>query len=389
LIGTTELAIQAAIDYAANVGGGVVEIGSGVYDIRTSVKLRSGVHLVGTSGGGGTVFRKAPEASYPLANDADLHESEFRIRESGAFRPGQTVTIRSDKVNWFGVTVATVVREAEGVYSLDRPIESTVWVRDRAVVLSNFPVIWADVCSGAGVRHIEIDGNKAANSFVEGCRNGGIYLYRSSDVVIEHCTVRDYNGDGISYQRCEDIVVRRCSVLDNGGKGIHPGGGNERTRIEENTIRGNAMDGIFLCWRVRNSVVEGNDSSENGLSGFSVGHKDTHNVIANNRFARNRAHGIYFRHDLEPASANYNRFEGNVLVDNGSPEKGYVGIRIDGNAHDIDFVNNAVLYEHVPESFKDQTVGLHADESVRNVRLSGNRFEGCAVENRAAEANAS
>src|SRR3712207_324112 len=60
LLGTDNRALQAAVDYVAGLGGGVVEIGPGEYVMRDSLHLRSFVTVRGTPGK--TVLRKADGA---------------------------------------------------------------------------------------------------------------------------------------------------------------------------------------------------------------------------------------------------------------------------------------------------------------------------------------
>src|SRR5688572_21148889 len=48
--GRDQRALQAAVDYISNLGGGTVEIGAGRYTLRHPLNLRSNVHLVGVPG---------------------------------------------------------------------------------------------------------------------------------------------------------------------------------------------------------------------------------------------------------------------------------------------------------------------------------------------------
>src|SRR5690606_15855100 len=136
-------------------------------------------------------------------------------------------------------------------------------------------------------------------------------------------------------------------------------------------------DGIFLCWRVTDSVVEHCDSSGNGMSGLSIGHKDTHNVIRCNRFNDNAYYGVFFRNEPDPMGANYNVVEKNIIKDNGSEQMGYVGIRLRGGTKEVDLIENVITFERAP---LNQTIGVCAEEHTRDIRLQGNTFVGCAKE---------
>ena len=54
---------------------------------------------------------------------------------------------------------------------------------------------------------IIVDGNRAENAYIDGCRGGAIYLYEVRDAIIRNCTARNYNGDGISFQITDNVQV--------------------------------------------------------------------------------------------------------------------------------------------------------------------------------------
>ena len=60
---------------------------------------------------------------------------------------------------------------------------------------------------GAAVEGLTVEGNGERAGGVDGCRAGGVYLFRCEDVTIRNCTVRGYNGDGISFQVSQRVTV--------------------------------------------------------------------------------------------------------------------------------------------------------------------------------------
>ena len=58
IVGSDNRALQAAVDYIAGLGGGIVEIGPGEYLMKDSLHMRSNVTIRGTAGK--TILRKAP-----------------------------------------------------------------------------------------------------------------------------------------------------------------------------------------------------------------------------------------------------------------------------------------------------------------------------------------
>ena len=77
VVGNTNIALQAAVDYVGGLGGGTVAIGPGVYLMEDSLHLRNGVHVQGS--GEETVLRKADGASSPLATDGDYGEEQIMV----------------------------------------------------------------------------------------------------------------------------------------------------------------------------------------------------------------------------------------------------------------------------------------------------------------------
>lgn len=376
LIGRASVAIQAAIDYVGRFGGGTVRIGPGEYRLDSTLHLPSGVALEGTPGK--TVFYQWEERISELAADADLHERQVTVKDSDLFSAGQTVTIRkASKSMEFHDTVAVVIGKAGHVLYLDRELHATILLSEGGIVTTQAPIISGTDCEEVRIRHLTVEGNPQNPTFANGCWNGGIYLFGARDVVIEDCLIRNYNGDGISYQHCSDIHVLDSECSHNRGKGIHPGSGTTGTHIRASRFLENELDGIFLCWRVQNSVVENCKSIGNGNSGLSIGHKDVHNLIQHNEFSDNRYYGIFFRNELEPMSANYNRFEGNVLKDNGSEDMGYVGIRIRGYTHNIELLGNRVEFTKFPA---DRTIGICLEEHTSEIQMDNNEFVNCGLE---------
>src|SRR4051812_14768830 len=86
LRGNDNRALQAAVDFVAGLGGGVVEIGPGEYVMRDSLHLRPNVTVRGSSQR--TVLRKAPSAASALKVDGDYGEEQFTIKDAKAFAVG-------------------------------------------------------------------------------------------------------------------------------------------------------------------------------------------------------------------------------------------------------------------------------------------------------------
>src|SRR5947209_6300889 len=91
IIGNDNRALQAAVDYVANLGGGIVEIGAGEFLMRDSLHLRSFVTVRGIQGT--TILRKAKAAATPLALDGDYGEEQVTVANPEGFKVGYGVAI--------------------------------------------------------------------------------------------------------------------------------------------------------------------------------------------------------------------------------------------------------------------------------------------------------
>src|SRR3954447_7537497 len=93
IVGTTEKALQAAVDYVARLGGGTVRIPPGTYTLRNAVYLQSKVRLLGH--GAATVLIKAPSVTTTLADDSDWFDQEITLTDATGFALGDGVCLRS------------------------------------------------------------------------------------------------------------------------------------------------------------------------------------------------------------------------------------------------------------------------------------------------------
>jgi hypothetical protein len=376
LVGTDNRALQAAVDYIAGLGGGLVEIGEGEYLMRDSLHLRSNVTVRGQKGK--TILRKADGVVSPLVLDGDFGEEQITVKDPSGFAVGCGVAVWDDNAGGFHTTVARITgkRNTENTFATDAPLMSDCMVQNNARAATVFPVLSGYNLQGAHVENLTIDGNRQANVHLNGCRGAGIFLYRAFGTVVEGCVVRNYNGDGISFQQSNDVTVVDCLSEDNASLGIHPGSGSQRPVVRGCTARRNGTDGLFLCWRVRHGVFEENVLEQNGQFGISIGHKDSDNLLRGNRVRRNAQNGVFFRNETLGMAAHRNRLEENVIEDNGAkgpgyPRSGSAAIRIRGETNGLVFKGN-VIRDTRPEGSQTQTVGFLIEERVGEVTLEGN-----------------
>ena len=382
LIGRDHRALQAAVDYIAALGGGVVEIGPGEYLMRDSLHLRSDVTVQGTPGQ--TILKKAPAAASKLALDGDFGEQQITLDDATGFEVGDGVAIWDDRSGGFHTTVARITGRRGKTFSIDKPLMSDCMVRNDAHAATVFPVVSGYELRGARIENLIVDGDRSSNVSLNGCRGGGIFLYRGFGTVIRNCTVRNYYGDGISFQQSNDVQLLACTSENNANLGIHPGSGSQRPIVRNCIARGNGNDGLFLCWRVRHGLFEDNLLEGNGRFGISIGHKDSDNLIQRNRVYRNGQDGVFFRNESYGMAAHRNRLKENVIQDNGVGGTA-AGIRIRGETDGLIFENNTVRDTRATQQ-RTQTVGILIEPDVRGVTLRDNVIEaGTKIDDRRPE----
>lgn len=371
IIGKDNRALQAAVDYVAGLGGGVVEIGPGEYVMRDSLHLRPFVTVRGTPGM--TVLRKADGAVSLLAMDGDYGEEQITVQDPAGFEVGHGVTVWDSHSGGFHTTVARITGRRGNTFSLSRPLNADCMMSNKAQAATVFPVVSGCDVEGVRIENLVIDGNKSRNVPLNGCRGAGIYLFRGFGTVIDNCEVRNFNGDGISFQQSNDVVITRCLSENNAGLGFHPGSGSQRPAVRGCVARGNGEDGLFLCWRVRHGVFEDNVLEANGRYGISIGHKDTDNLLRRNKVRANKQDGVHFRDETYPMAGHRNRLEENEIVDNGTGGNA-AGIRVRGETEGLVLKNN-VIRDTRSGADKRQSVGIRLDPKVGDVSMEGNTVE--------------
>ena len=371
LNGSDQRVLQAAVDYVAGLGGGTVEIGEGEYLMRDSLHLRP--HVTVRGHGAKTILKKAKGVVSPLALDGDYGEEQVTLKAGDGFAVGDGIAVWDKGSGGFHTTVARITGRSGGTFSISRPLNADCMADNGAQAATVFPVISGYDAEGAQVEDLVIDGNRTENIHLNGCRGAGIFLYRSHGAVIARCVVRSYNGDGVSFQQSNDVQVFDCTSEGNASLGFHPGSGSQRPQVRNSLAQKNGEDGLFLCWRVKNGLFEGNRLLNNGRFGISIGHKDTDNLLRKNWVLGNGEDGIFFRNESDGMAGHRNRIEENIIENNGG-KAAAAGIRVRGETKDLVLKGN-VIRDTRPDGERRQTTGIRIDEKAGTVTTEGNRIE--------------
>jgi len=334
IVGSDNRVLQAAVDYIAGLGGGVVEIGEGRFLMYDSLHLRSKVTVRGKKGK--TVLRKADGVVSALSLDGDFGEQQVTVENPTGFAVGYGVAIWDDRAGGFHTTVTRITGSNGNTFSIDNPLMADCMVNNKAKAATVFPVVSAYNVEAARIENLVIDGNKKSNVHLNGCRGAEIFLYRALGTVIK-------------------------------------GYGSKRPLVRKCIARRNGTDGLFLCWQVRHGLFEDNFLEGNGRFGISIGHKDSDNLLRSNIVRSNHQDGVFFRNESLGMAAHRNRIEENIIENNGAGGEA-AGIRIRGQTNDLVFKNN-IIRDTRPKGSQTQTVGLRIEERVGKVILEGNKIE--------------
>lgn len=371
--GRTNRDLQAAIDHVAAQGGGEVRIPAGVYEMDDSLHLRSRVRLRGE--GEKTILRKRPSVSSPLSADLGYGHFDVSLAQPEKFRVGMGMHIHDDQSGGFYDTVATIVWQEGDRFGIDRMLNHDYGRRANCVVTSIFPVISGYHLEDASIEDLTIDGNKAENAYLNGCRGGGVFLLQAHNIRLKGLRIRDYNGDGISFQQCRNTRIEDCVLEGMAGLGLHPGSGSVGAVLRGNTCRNNGSDGIFYCLRVSFSLCEKNIIENNGGFGISIGGRDTDHLIRGNTIRGNAKAGVFFREGDLAMAGSRNQIEANVLEDN-CRKQGSAEIDIRGATRDVHLLRNTVR----PGKREGKPLaGLLVGKEAERIVFYGNKVEGAGV----------
>lgn len=370
LIGQTDKALQAAVDYVARLGGGTVHILPGTFRLRNSVFLASKVRVLGS--GVESVLVKEPSLTTKLGEDSDWFDQEITLADARGFRVGDGVCLRTKNPHDGGSDVLkrTLVARDGARFKLDRPLRENFWLMGESTCSSLFPILSGENIRDFAIENLALDGNREHNDNLDGNYAGCIFLQDCSRVAIRGVTARNYNGDGMSWQVCHDVTVEDCHSHDHTGLGLHPGSGSQRPVIRNNRLERNDI-GLFFCWGVKYGLAEGNRISDSRSYGVSIGHRDRENLIVENEVLRSGKAGVLFRPERGKDFAPHrNRLERNRILDSG-PEGG-VAVDVQGETQEVTITDNDIRESRAPA----ERIGVRLGAQTQDIRLADNRFTG-------------
>lgn len=369
--GFTMRAIQIALDALRTNGGGTVKLAPGRYDITSPVRLYAGTNLIGS--GQETILRKADGFRTNFIIDADYGMYKVTVQDPSGFKVGMGIQLFDDAhTDCWDATIARITSIDGNVIYIDTGLVHDYEARLNGVITTSGSIVECIDAKNVRIADFAVDGNGTNNDPITGCRGGGVYIHRSTNVTVENVTVRGFNGDSFSWQITDNITVRDCEAANGTGLGFHPGTGSDSSIIENCKSHHNSGDGIFLCWRVQHGMIRNNTVYANGRYGISIGHKDTDNLFENNHVYENGRHGVYFREENEENAGHRNTFRHNIIENNGAPGFKAYGFYIDGETHDIVIEDNTIR----STGKGNQAGGVFIGSKASRIQADNNTFTG-------------
>lgn len=337
--GFTSQAVQMAVDALTPHGGGTIRLHPGTFEISAPIRLSSHIELIGS--GEGTVLRKIEGVSSMLDIDPGYGQLWVDVKDGSRFRSGMGLLVQDARHPYGWDECTAVITAVKGNrLQLNRRLTNNFDTDYEAKASNACSIIEAVGAKHVVIRDLVIVGGKETNELIGGCRGGAVYLFDVTDALIAHIAVKDFNGDGISWQITERVRVEHCEVAGCTGSGLHPGSRSEYTEIVSCCCHHNGEDGLFVCWMVQRGIIQDNRFCDNGRHGISIGHQDTENLFLGNIVSGNGEHGIYARREKEMNGAHRNRFEDNIVEDNGNGEG--AAFYMEGITRDWHIVNNRI-----------------------------------------------
>ncbi|WP_339686416.1 right-handed parallel beta-helix repeat-containing protein [Gimesia maris] len=370
IIGASDKALQAAIDYIAGKGGGTVRLLPGTFTLRNALHLPSKIRLQGS--GPETIITKGASETVALSEDSDWYDQEITLEKSAGFQVGDGVVLvtKNPSTGSQDVIKRTLVARSGNRFKLNDGLRKNLWLSGKPTVSSLFPLLTSEYTKNVLIENLTLDGNRENNTNLNGNYGGCIFLQDCNRYTIRNVTARNYNGDGISFQICHDVKVEGCHSHGNADLGVHPGSGSQRPLIVNNRFENNHI-GLFWCWGVKFGLAEKNQLKGNDIS-ISIGHNDTDNVMRENVIRDSHQVGILFRNDVRGKNfwANRNTVVRNQIINSGAAEG--VAIDVTGKTSDLTITDNIISEERQPM----QRTGIRIGPDAGTIKLAENQIQG-------------
>lgn len=386
------IAIQAAIDYIYNNGGGslLLKPGSIAFDIAGKIQLRSYVRVYG--GGYGTYLKANNSLSAPTnlfenydTNNGNTHITLETLRLDGnyASRSGKVIadesgmsimfknctnTIVKDLISYNGVNANIAFAQGTVDSIIERCITFTPW---------NHNILFVGTAAGVEVKRNTVARNICYSSGQGAGQGVNIELakYATENTITDNVCRNALEGGIHMFYRSNRNIIKGNRCISNGQNGISIVDESDHNEIGMNIIESSTRAGVahataYLSYGGYYNNIHHNkiyNCGENGITGILTGDDINHNEIdtcgANG--TGNQKYGIY------AASPTGAKIHHNRVTNSGDR-----GIQVD-NPQDCEVDYNEVENNPSHAIFIDGTTVI--DTSVSNNRCKGNAGAGVIV----------
>ena len=185
--GADHFAIQAAVDYVARQGGGLVQILPGKYFLRNAIYLPSFVTLTGC--GAETILEKSASTTVSLAEDCDWYSWSVAVEDASSFAVGDGIMLSSRRIDE-GKSLQVAMHTITGIEGnrlfLDRITRMNHWLDFDAKVTSLHSLIDAQNVQHIAIRNLRLAGNHDANERLDGNYGAAIFMQEGENVDIQN-----------------------------------------------------------------------------------------------------------------------------------------------------------------------------------------------------------
>ncbi|MDA3867617.1 MAG: glycosyl hydrolase family 28-related protein [Salinivirgaceae bacterium] len=185
--GFSSEAIQIALDAIKTRGGGTVKLNPGTYNIIGSVRLSSHTKLTGA--GKSTILKKCDGFKTSFIVDADWGMLKAVVKDASGFKRGMGIELYDDKNrHGYDVSTAVITDIQDNVIYFDNRNIHDYYAGLNGTISNACSIIEAVEVEEVTISNLVIEGNKANNDSLNGCRGGGVFIQKSRNCLVEKCS---------------------------------------------------------------------------------------------------------------------------------------------------------------------------------------------------------
>lgn len=334
-----EAEINTALEVANQLGGGMVLLLEGTFNVGRTIRVPSNTTLAGQ--GLGTVIKLQDNAKVDIINNYNTTRGNTKI------------TVRD-------LTIDGNMNNNSGVYYSSIGFSNVMHLYIVRVRMVN--------CYGHGFYLTGCSHGSVDSCYVYGNGGSGIYLYDCGLLAISNNYCSSNIGSGIIASVTTSCTLTNNICTNNRYNGIYIAT-SDNNIVANNVVRGNKYEGIALYDYTWYCVVTGNTSTLNGANGIYLSGNCWHNIVTGNLCAENNQNGytgVYGSNIYLSSSSSYNNIQNNICRAGERSYKPRYGIAISSSNCNGNMITNNDLYS-------SGTAGALYNSGTNTITSAGNR----------------